>query len=98
MYLLDLISTKATNRPLLSSHSSVIESQNYSASKYCGGGVIERIFLKIHSGRVKNYLWERRIQLSDSSKRKKKQNFFYLCKIAATMKQIKTASTTKDCK
>ena len=97
MYLLDLISTKATNRPLLSSHSSVIESQNYSASKYCGG-VIERIFLKIQSGRVKNYLWERRIQLSDSSKRKKKQNFFYLCKIAATMKQIKTASTTKDCR
>ena len=65
-------------------------------STVSGGGEIERKFLKIHSGRVKNYLWERGIQLSDSSKRKKKAELFDLCKKAATMKQIKIASTNKS--
>ena len=67
-------------------------------STVSGGGEIERKFLKIHSGRVKNYLWERGIQLSDGSKRKKKAELFDLCKKAATMKQIKIASTNKVCK
>lgn len=43
-------------------------------------------------GRVKNYLWERGIQLSDDGKGKKKAELFDLCKKAAAIKQIKLAS------
>lgn len=43
-------------------------------------------------GRVKNYLWERGIQLSDDGKGKKKAELFDLCKKAAAIKQIRLAS------
>ena len=59
-------------------------------------GENERIFFEIRRGRVNNYLWERGIQLSDGGKGKKKAEFFYLCKRAATMKQVKIASFASD--
>ena len=55
-----------------------------------------RTFLNIHSERVKNYMWKRGIQLSDGSKGKKKSKIFYLCKKAATKKQIRIASSSKE--
>ena len=40
-------------------------------------------------GKVKNYLWERGIQLSDGGKGMEKAELFDLCKKAAAVKQIK---------
>ena len=42
------------------------------------GGENERKFLKIHCGRVKNYLWERGIQLSNDSKGKERRTFRFM--------------------
>ena len=49
----------------------------------CPGGENERKFLEIQCGRVKYYLWERGIQLSDGGKGKKKAELFDLYKKAA---------------
>ena len=46
----------------------------------------------------RNSLWEIVIHLSDGGKGKKKAELFYLCKKAATMKQIKIASFANDSK
>ena len=62
----------------------------------CSGGENERKFLEIQSERVKNYLWERGIQLSDGGKGKKKAELFDLCKKAAAMKQVQQATFAED--
>ena len=103
--------TECLNRPLPSSYCAVIWYRNYgtrtrlSAKSFslvwrvkCRGGEIERKFLEIQCGRVKNYLWERGIQLGDGGKGKKKAELFDLCKNAATMKQIQLAASAEDCK
>ena len=45
---------------------------------------------------MKNFLWERGIQLSDGGKGKKKVELFDLCKKAAVMKQIQLAASARD--
>ena len=45
---------------------------------------------------MKNYSWEREIQLSDGGKGKKKVELFNLCKKAVAVKQIKLASSAKN--
>ena len=44
---------------------------------------------QIQCGKVKNYLWEKGIQLSDGGKGMEKAELFDLCKKAAAVKQIK---------
>ena len=47
---------------------------------------------------MKNYLWERGIQISNGGIGEKKTKLFDLNKKAAEMRQIQQASSAKDCK